>query len=83
MSQQAASGQGAGRSGRRKHWYFAQGGGIDSVKPHKSAISEIANDTFNTSHNKFAAQFTELRKNIANYLQRSLVAEGYLVVEMV
>jgi hypothetical protein len=47
------------------------------------AISEIANDTFNTGHNKFMAQFTELRKIIANYLQRSSAAEGYLVVEMV
>jgi hypothetical protein len=47
------------------------------------AISEIANDTFNTSHNKFVAQFTELRKNIANCLQWSLVAEGYLVAETV
>jgi hypothetical protein len=83
MSQQAAAGQGAGCSGGRRHQYFARGGGIDAVKPHKSAISEIANNTFNTGHNKFMAQFTELQKNIANYLQRSLVAEGYLVVEMV
>ena len=83
MSQQAAAGQGAGRSGRRKHRYFAQGGGINTGKPHKSAISEIANDTFNTGHNKFATQFTESQKNIANYLERSLVAEGYLVAETV
>jgi hypothetical protein len=53
------------------------------VKPHKSAISEIANNTLNTGHNKFAAQFTELQKNVANYLQRSLAAEGYLVAETV
>jgi hypothetical protein len=32
---------------------------MDAVKPHKWAISEIANDTFNTGHNKFTAQFTE------------------------
>ena len=74
MSQQAAAGQGASRDGGRKHWYFAQGGIIDV---------EIANNTFNTGHNKFAAQFTELRKNIPNYLQRSLAAEGYLVAETV
>ncbi len=49
------------------------------VKPHKLTISEIANNTFNTGHNKFVAQFTELQKNIANYLQQSLAAEGYLV----
>ncbi len=63
--------------------YFSQGGGIDAVKPHKSAISEIPNDTFNTGHNKFAVQFTESQKNVANYLQRSLAAEGYLVAETV
>jgi hypothetical protein len=39
--------------------------------------------TPNTGHNKFAAQLTESQKNIANYLQRSLVAEGYLVAETV
>ncbi len=83
MSQQAAAGQGAGRGGRRKHWYFAQGGGINAVKPHKLAISAIANNTFNTGHNKFAAQFTESRMNMANYLQWSLAAEGYLVAEMI
>ncbi len=53
------------------------------MKPHKSAISEIANNTFNTGHNKFAVQFTESQKNVANYLQRSSAAEGYLVAEMV
>ena len=83
MSQQAAVGQGAGRGSRRKLWSFTQGGGINAVIPHKSAISEIANNTLNTGHNKFAAQFTELQKNVANYLQRSLAAEGYLVAEMV
>ncbi len=53
------------------------------MKPHKLAISEITNDTFNTGHNKFAGQFTELQKNIANYLQRSSAAEGYMVAETV
>ena len=53
------------------------------VKPHKLTISEIANNTFNTGHNKFVAQFTELQKNIANYFQWSSAAEGYLVAETV
>jgi hypothetical protein len=83
MSQQAAAGQGASCGGGRKDQYFAQGGGINAVKPHKLVISEIANDTFNTSCNKFVVQFTELQKNIANYLQRSSAAEGYLVAETV
>jgi hypothetical protein len=60
MSQQAAARRGVGRSGGRKHRYFAQGGGINAVKPHKLAISEITNNTFNTGHNKCAAQFMEL-----------------------
>jgi hypothetical protein len=38
---------------------------------------------FNTGHNKFAAQFLQLRKNVANYLQGFSTAEVYLVAEMV
>jgi hypothetical protein len=53
------------------------------MKSYKSAIAEIAQDTFNTGHNKFAAQFTQLQKNIANHLQRILVAKGYLVAQTV
>jgi hypothetical protein len=40
-------------------------------------------DTFNTGQNKFAAQFTQSRKNMANYLQCTSAAEGYLVAETV
>ncbi len=84
MSQQAAAGRGARRGGgRRKGRYLPRGGGIEIVKPHKSAISEIAQDTFNAGHNKFAAQFLQSRKNVANYLQRSSAVEGYLVAETV
>jgi hypothetical protein len=57
--------------------------GIKIVKPHKSAISRIAQDAFNTGHNKCAAQFLHSRKNVANYLQSSSTAEGYLVAETV
>jgi hypothetical protein len=46
-------------------------------------ISEIATDTFNTGQNKFAAQFTQPRKNVANYLQRMSASKGYLVAETV
>ncbi len=53
------------------------------MKPYKSAIAEIAQDMFNTDHNKFAAQFMRLQKNLANYLQRTLVAKGYLVAQSV
>ncbi len=40
-------------------------------------------DTFNTGQNKFVAQFTQLQKNIANYLQRTLASKGYLVAKTV
>ena len=53
------------------------------TKAYKSAISEIATDTFNTGQNKFATQFTQSRKNVANYLQRTSASEGYLVAETV
>ena len=52
-------------------------------KPFKSAISEIAEHTFNTGQNKYAAQFTRLREEIANYLQRTSTDEGYLVAETI
>jgi hypothetical protein len=45
-------------------------------------VSEIANNTFNTGQNKFAAQFTTSRKKVANYLQRTF-NKGYLVAQTV
>ncbi len=53
------------------------------TKPYKSAIAKITQDMFNMGHNKFAAQFMQLQKNIANYLHRTLVAKGYLVAQTV
>jgi hypothetical protein len=67
-SKQAGAGQGARRSSGRRLRYILKGGRMDlmaGTKPYKSAIAEIAQGTFNTGHNKFAAQFTQLRKNIA------------------
>ena len=52
-------------------------------KPFKSAISEIAEHTFNTGQNKYAAQFMRSREEIANYLQRTSTDEGYLVAETI
>ena len=46
-------------------------------------MSKIAQDTFNTGHNKFATQFSQSRKYVANYLQRSSPTEGYLVADTV
>ena len=55
----------------------------DATKGFKSLITEIANKTFNTGQYKFAVQFMQAQKNVANYLQRSLVYEGYLVAEAI
>ena len=84
MSQQAAAGRGAppgGCDGRAGHFY--RGRGDPPTKGFKSAISAIANETFITGQNRFAAQFTQSRKNVANYLQRTAADEGYLVAETV
>ncbi len=86
MSQQAGAGRGAGCSSGCRPRYILKGGGVDltaGTKPYKSAIAEITQDTFNMGHNKFAAQFMHLCKNIVNCLQRSLVAKGYLAAQMV
>jgi hypothetical protein len=53
------------------------------TKGFKLTIGEIANDKFNTGHNKFADQFTQSRRNVANYLQQMSAAEGYLVAKTV
>ena len=83
MSQQAAAGRGPAAGGLgagRVARYFKRKGDPPS-KGFKSAISEIANDTFNTGQKRFTAQFTQSRKNVANYLQRMASDEGYLVAE--
>ncbi len=73
-------GRGGGRGTRHLKFHPRAG---ESTKGYKSAISEIATDTFNTGQNKFAAQFTQSRKNVANYLQCTSASEGYLVAETV
>ncbi len=73
-----------GRGGGRGPRYFCpQGGGGEPTKGFKSVISEITQDTFNTKQNKFAAQFTQSCKNVANCLQRTASTEGYLVAKTV
>jgi len=73
-------GRGGGRGTRHLKFHPRAG---ESTKGYKSTISEIATDTFNTGQNKFAAQFTQSRKNGVNYLQRTSANEGYLVAETV
>ncbi len=52
-------------------------------KGFKSVINEIATDTFNMGQNKFAAQVTQSRQTVANYLQHISAYKRYLVAETV
>ena len=52
-------------------------------KAFKSPIVEIASNTINTGQRKFAAQFTQSRKNITSYIQRSVGKEAYLVAQTI
>ncbi len=72
MSQQAAAGRGAGRGGGRKPKFIPRRGGVESLsKAFRSSTSGIEKWTFNTGQNKFAAQFTLSREEVANCIQRS------------
>ena len=73
-------GRGSGRGTRHLKFHPRAG---ESTKGYKSAIREIAMDTFNMGQNKFAVHFTQSQKNVANYLQRTSANEGYLVAETV
>ena len=86
MSQQAVAGQGApigcgGGRGTRNFRFHPRAG--EATKEYKLAISKITTKSFNKGQNKFASQFTQLQKNIANYLQRTSANAGYLVAETV
>ncbi len=87
MSQQLAAGRGGGRGNIRKPRYFPRrggGGGAEAItKAYESPITEISKYTFNTGKNKFAAQFTESREQVAGYVQRRGMEESYLVAETI
>ena len=69
MSQQAAAERGAGRGGRRKPKFIPRGGGVESLSnAFRLSTLGIEKWTFNTGQNKFAAQFTLSRKEVANYI---------------
>jgi hypothetical protein len=64
--------------------FIPRGGGVESLlKAFRSSTSGIEKWTFNTRQNKFAAQFTLSRKEVANYNQRTLADKGYLVAETI
>ncbi len=64
--------------------FIPRGGGVKSLsKAFWLSTSGIKKWTFNTGQNKFAAQFTLSREEVANYIQRTLTNEGYLVAETI
>ena len=69
-------GRGYGSGGYRGRTPFV-------LKAFKSPIVEITSDTFNTGQSKFAAQFTQSRKNIVSYIQHSVGKEAYLVAQTI
>ena len=84
MSQQAAAGRGAGRGGFRKPRHFRRTAAAEPPgKPYVSTVQGIEEFTFNTGHNSHAAQFTQSRLKVANFIQRSGMEEGYLVAETI
>jgi len=46
-------------------------------------VTGIESDTFNTGHSKFALQFKTSRRNVANFIQRSLHDEGHTVAKTI
>ena len=88
MSQQAdvSCGRQVKKEGRGGRGYG--GGGYRGQTPFiskafKSPIVEINSDTFNTGQSKFAAQFTQSRKNTASYVQHSVGKEAYMLAQTI
>ena len=77
----AATGSGGGGRGR--------GGRYPSKKvsytpkTYVSPVAGVENDTFNTGHSKFASQFKTSKRNVANFVQRSLTYEGHIVAKTI
>ena len=75
MSQQAAAGRGTSATRHTvRAGHFFRGQGDPPTKGFKSRISKIANTT---KQNRFSRQFTQSRKNVANYLEPTAADEGY------
>ena len=83
MSQQAAAGQGAGRGGGRKSRFIPREEGDSFDKPFRSTTVGLEKWTFNMGQNKYVAQFALHREEVANYIQRTLADEGYLVAQTI
>ena len=76
----------AGRSGRGRvrGRYPQKRDFVPNVpKLFTSTVVGIKGDTFNTGHSKFASQFKTSRRNVANFVQRTLHDEGHLVARTI
>jgi hypothetical protein len=84
MSQQAAVGRGTAAAECRGVQNPDTSIAVEANQQ-KGTICQSARLQTTTSigQNKFAAQFMQLQKNVANYLQPTSAAEGYLVAETV
>jgi hypothetical protein len=71
------------RGGGRVPRFFKGWDPLGKGKGFTSSISKIKDDTFNTGQSRFAAQFTQSRKNIGNFLQPMASDKGYLVAKTV
>ena len=76
VKKEGCGGQGSGGGGYRGQTPFVS-------KAFKSPTVEIASDTFNMGQSKFAAQFTQSRKNIASDIQRRIGKEAYMVAQTI
>ena len=76
VKKEGCGGRGYGGGGYRGQTPFIS-------KAFKSPIVEITSDTFNTGQRKFTAQFTQSRKNITSYIQRSVGKEAYLLAQTI
>ena len=70
---------GRGRGGR----YPSKKASYPPQKTYVSPVAGVENDTFNTGHLKFASQFKTSKRNIANFVKRSLTYEGHIVAKTI
>ena len=80
MSKKDGTTGGRGGGGRERGQYPPKRSPYNNTPgAYVSPVAGIENDTFNTGHSKFASQFKTSRRNVANFVQRSLQNECYLV----
>ena len=82
MSERESTGRGGGGRGRGRYQQ-KKSPYTYTPKSFVSPVAGIEHDTFNTGHPKFASQFKTSRRNVANFIQRSLSDEGHAVAKTI